>query len=527
MELNLLSMLSESKDLKFYEKLKTKIIEREQDNLNFHDKKKYYESIINEAIVNSNPLSVALIKDGKPSLFSLLINLAIKTNRFEIVKYLTDHEDLKGKIDLNMKDKNGEYPLILLLSKSKNNGDALDLLQYMIRHGANCYIHDSQNNNINISLVTTALINENYNLLKYLLKQSHVLIKDIMKNEENVDPLTHAIYNNDLNKVKQIVTKNENSEIDSDNDHSDDKREIDRNNNKDSYKFTPITLSYLLNEREIFDYLIKNKWPVNELDDYSYSILHFMVLKNDIQMVKYLINNTDVNVNIQKNKMNHSHSALDIAINNCGKEMLFELLKSPTLNINENNKNQEILLFSIIKSERFSLEDKIEIIEYLVQKGLNVNEMDISGKSAIGYIIEFKSIPLIELFIKYGADVNMVDANKNSPLNYAIHVKSEAIVKLLIEHGADVSFVDIFDFSLLVYAIKEQHIPVIEILIEHGADVNFVVKNSGNNGDDQCMFLLAIETNKISIVKCLIEHGAYFDFKDENELVKLMSLLFY
>ena len=71
---------------------------------------------------------------------------------------------------------------------------------------------------------------------------------------------------------------------------------------------------------------------------------------------------------------------------------------------------------------RISKYHKIEIIEYLLQKGSGVNEIDNNGKSALAYAIEFKSIPLINILIKYGADVNFVDTNKNCPLHYAIEV---------------------------------------------------------------------------------------------------------
>ncbi|KAG4107750.1 ankyrin repeat-containing domain protein [Neocallimastix lanati (nom. inval.)] len=512
MEMVLLSMLSESKDPMIGEKLSIKNSKEQQERLRYQinncsndSLREYYQNLLDEAMAATNPLSVALFKDGDPTLFSLLVNLAIKTSHYDIVRFLVEHPDSKGKLDLNIRDNNGEQPLMLILSKSKNSEDALNLLQYMIEHGASSSIYDPETSQP-ISIVTLALNEDRYLALKYLLKNSKITLKNILHRENpatTLDPLSFAIIDGDLARVKQLVFKD--SRMDKDLSFEDQAMKMNQDTVKrdcNRYRFTPMTLAYLLNEKEIFDFLIEKEWPVNELDDYAYSVLHFMILKDDRDSVKELIQHTKANVNLQKNSLNRFHSALEIAIDNSGKEMLQELFKSPTFKVNGVNDQQEIILFSIFKSNRLNLDDKIEIIQFLLDQGSEVNVMDQNGKQALAYAIELQSIPLMKYFIAYGADVNMVDDKKNVPLHYAIEMKSEAMVSFLIEYGADVTFVDIFDTTLLSYAIQQQCLPVIHLLIEHGADVNAAVKDYNNKKHpEMCMLFLAIDTSNKEIVK--------------------------
>jgi len=321
-----------------------------------------------------------------------------------------------------------------------------------------------------------------------------------------------AIVEGDLSKVKQLVEVKDQDVI-----------EADRN----KFKFTPLSLVYLLNEKEIFHYLLEKDWPVNALDENAYSVLHYMILKDDRDSVVDLIQNTKANVNLQRNTMNRVHSALEITMDSCGKEMLWELLKSPTFQVNALNDQHEIFLFSLMKSNRFNHVDKIYLILYLLIQRCDVNAMDQDGKQALAYPISWNCPPLLGCFICYGADVNAVDDKKNTPLYYAIKMESEEMVSLLLEHGADATFVDIFGWSLLAYAIKQRCSPVAQLLIKHGADVNFVVNfyDERTNQKEISMFFLAIKNNLIDVVRMLVEYGVVFDFKNEDSLKQLMFLL--
>lgn len=522
MDMLLFYTLCESNDPEIREKMIVKESKEEQDQIiqkindpMFSFAKEMLTEQLKEALEATNPLSVNFIKNADTSFISLLINIAVKIEKYSIVKYLVEHEDLKGQLDLNTKDKNGEYPLVVALSKAKSNNDAIDILQYMIEHGGYCNIYD--NKNMTINLLDLALQSKKYIAVKYLLDQERPNLRKKLENDSTLDPFLRAIVGHEMDKVKMLLTTIQ-----------DDLKYTHYHNKK--YYLMPLTLSYILNEKDILKYLVEKEWPINELDEYGYSVLHYMVIMDDVEMVNYLISNSKANVNLLLLQSGvYGNSALDISINNHNKEILLSLIHSPTLEINQLNQQQELLLYAVMKNEHFSLEDKLEIIQYLLEKGSAIDRCNNEGDSYLGYAIKYSTTSMVQLLVEHGADVNYVDWNKNSPLSYAILMKSEPIVSLLLEHGAEADFVDIFDYSLLAYAINEYNIlNIIKMLVEHGADVNFEITEINYERKESkklCMLLSAIDNYEFSYVQYLMEHGVNYDFKNSDSLKELFRLL--
>jgi len=549
MALILTLTLSDAKDPKFCETLDLKHFKACQTYIKsqtapdiFESFKQFYQDLLDGRYChchNDTPLSVASIKDGSPTLFSVLVNLAIKTDHVDLVHYLVEHPDLQGKINLNRWDQNGDHPLLLALSKSKTKEEAVNLLQWMMEHGAQDTFEDPKTGQP-LSILTLALQQKSYLALRYLLKNSKVLVSHILhQHQKSYDPLSLAVMKGDLDKVKLLVNDdqrldmNQEASVVKDGNHALKINDGAMEMAPSGYRFTPLTLAYLLNEKEIFQYLLDRGWPVQELDDYAYSLLHFMVLKDDKEGVTKLIQYPNANIHLQRNPVNRSHSAITLAISYCGKEMLWELLKSPTCQVNTLDDPQETILIPLINSERISLDDKLELIPYLIEKGLEVNGVDQeNGIPALVYAMALASLPLVKCLLEGGADVNFVDDRKNTPLHYAIQMKNEAMASLLLDYGADVNFVDIFDVSLLTYAVKEDYLPMISLLMERGADVNIVVKEEEEEDDimeedqEQSLFFMAIDDDNLEVVQLIVEHGLVYDFKNEASLKELMHVLF-
>jgi len=567
MNLVLYSILTESKDVKMLDKLDIKhSIERQNEMKRLielaptSELKEKYENYLKESMEAYNPFSVKLIKEGDSSLFLVILNIAVKLKSYKVIKFLVENKELKGKLNLNKEDKNGENPIKVALSMTTNDKKSLNIFKYLVEQGTNDMINENQN--FKSYLLPLALIRKRYMSLKYLLNQKNLIIKDII--EDTNDSMIKAIYKHDFNKVKSLLNtekyknkinmlkekykvevKNDddnnkcnnitiedminfeltksvnNEESESEFDENDDELDI-------KYKFTPLTLSYLLNDKEIFNLLIDNHWPVNEMDDYGYSILHFMILREDTEMVKYLIDETELNVNFQVNPEDKelSHSALEISLNNCGKKMIQTLLQSPTLNVNQYNNRKETLLITILKSRSFTPEDKKELIQIVLDKGSDVNKVDGEGKSPIALAIGTSSLPLVKLLIKYKANVNYLDIRNKCPLRYAIEMRNEDMVSLLIKAGADVNFVNAFEASVLAYAVKENYFPAVKLLVDHGAKVNFVLKYFDELKGIYSLFFHAIYMGNVPIIKYLLDHGVDYDFTDEESLSSLSSMLF-
>ncbi|KAL6591661.1 ankyrin repeat-containing domain protein, partial [Neocallimastix sp. 'constans'] len=534
MNANLSEIMSDSKDRFIFEKIRRKNdeefikrmkrrIERTKNPVS----KKSLIIYLNEILEIENPLSVTLFKHRDSSFLSLLINIAIKVQRYDVVQFLLQNHEVSHKININVPDRNGEYPLTTALTMAKSDKKAIDILQYLIDH-----MEKSEKNHFTLrqalSLLTIALTTKKYMAIKYLLKQLEKLMgNEAFGDDSNLDPkknLIHPIISSNISGVKKKKNKKKT------NNYQDSTNDKKRTEYPKYYNFSGIVFAYLFGGKDNLKLLLGKGWFVNELDEYGYGILHFIVLKEDIDLIQDIMNHTDLIVSYRGNDLNRGHSALDIAMNCCGKDMVLLLLRSPALIVNQTENECEIPLFILIKSELFSIEDKIEMVRILLDRGSEVDVIDSQGRSVLAYAIQTGSLPLVQSILDHGADANFIDENKVSPLNYAIQTQSESIVGLLLDHGADVNFIDFFEWSPLAYAITEAYFPVVKLLVDHGADANYRVVIDDESKEapvEECLFVYAVDQYEFRIVQYLLEHGGVeYDFTNRENLCHLMPKVF-
>ncbi|ORX81225.1 ankyrin, partial [Anaeromyces robustus] len=102
---------------------------------------------------------------------------------------------------------------------------------------------------------------------------------------------------------------------------------------------------------------------INEIDNHGYNILHYAILKEDIETINYLIENgADINFG--------NNTAITIALSIGNKEIFYILINS-------------------------------------LENGANVNFTTDKGNSILNYAIKKKSYPIIEFLIKNGSKVNI------------------------------------------------------------------------------------------------------------------------
>ena len=97
----------------------------------------------------------------------------------------------------------------------------------------------------------------------------------------------------------------------------------------------------------------------------------------------------------------------------------------------------------------------IEAIEVLLNHGINIQEIDEDGLSAIDVAIKFKREDVIKFCIDKGMNVNETHRSSGiTPIILASCFNNIAVVKLLIAHGADVKSKDAGGKSTKDYAKK-------------------------------------------------------------------------
>jgi len=465
------------------------------------------ESLLSESNDTKNKLTIDYIKNYDIPFLTLILNMAIKSNSIDVVIFLTEHTELKNKLDINIPDKNGEYPLIEAINISTRYSKNTEIFKYLLDHGGNINIKESP--------LILALQSQKYLIIKYLLEMD-ISLMDMIKKCDS--PVIKAIYQHNLD---QII-------------HFSSEKSININNNFNKsneqtgqveFTFTPLILSYLLNYQDIFEFLLEHS-DINELDRYGYSIFHYSVLKEDLKNIKLLIERGS-NVDFKRTEWGYGHSAIDISISIGNKEITWEIINSKKIDVNEINNYEEQPIITVMKSHALNINDKLIILEYLLKNGSDVNIMDNTGKSAIALAIQQNSLPIVELFVRYGADIEFIDEYKNSPLSYAIKLTSLEIVEFLIRHHTDVNYIDIFDISPLAYAIQEQYLPIIKCLIENGADEKFIIQNINKfKKQEQTMLQYSLEYGDLSIVQYLLECHGNNNFKSENEIQDIFDILF-
>ena len=191
-----------------------------------------------------------------------------------------------------------------------------------------------------------------------------------------------------------------------------------------------------------------------------------------------------------------------------------------------------------------ALRKNYNVLELLIQKGANVNEMcpDLSplfmaasdGDEKLAKIlidnnadINIKTVtrgftPLfwaavsnhknvVDLLVKNGADLNAKDnGRQETTLHEMAHLGKLEIAKILLDNGANVDEEDIEGFTALHVAAESNKTDVAELLIEKGADVN------AKSADQSTPFRCSFEKYNLETSLILLQSGASLIDKDEE-----------
>jgi ankyrin repeat protein len=162
-------------------------------------------------------------------------------------------------------------------------------------------------------------------------------------------------------------------------------------------------------------------------------------------------------------------NALEQALRNSHKEVV-EVLVNAGAPVNPVTQSQyETPLFGAGQS------DNIEILRFLIRKGLKVDQKDKDGETYLSSFGFFEADVAHEL-IKAGANPNARDRRGATALMHASAYGYEDVVRVLIENGADVNLTDYNGRTALMYAVGEENrqyfVDAIPLLLAKGADAS-------------------------------------------------------
>lgn len=115
------------------------------------------------------------------------------------------------------------------------------------------------------------------------------------------------------------------------------------------------------------------------------------------------------------------------------------------------------------------------ILKILLKRGLYVDEMDSSGRTALHLAVMNGNEDVLNLLLACRASVNHKDASGRTPLHLAILTENEAVARLLLGNGADVNAIDGLNWTPLHVAVDVGFEAGLRLLLLHGANLSMKV----------------------------------------------------
>ncbi|KAL0308503.1 UNVERIFIED_CONTAM: Potassium channel AKT1 [Sesamum radiatum] len=148
------------------------------------------------------------------------------------------------------------------------------------------------------------------------------------------------------------------------------------------------------------------------------------------------------------------------------------------------------------------------LLHHLLKRGLDPNESDNNGKTALHIAASKGNENCVLLLLDFGADPNSRDSEGSVPLWESMLGRHKSVIKLLSDNGAKLTSGEIGLFSCT--ATEQNNLDLLKEIVRRGGNVT----QPKNNG---CTALhIAVCEGNIEIVKFLLDQGANIDKADEN-----------
>ena len=212
--------------------------------------------------------------------------------------------------------------------------------------------------------------------------------------------------------------------------------------------------------------------------------------------------------NQHKHTIEETSELIILSVTNGELDQLEKLIKNNSI-INKPSKIGITPLIAAIKA------GKIEVIQYLIEKGADVNQASM-GLTPLASGIYKNDIRSVKLLLNSGADPNK-KSHDHSPLTFAILNNNKQIINELIIYKANVNGKDSFDgMTELMKACLSKDASIVQLLISSGADLNAKVK-----GKDISVLGFASMVSNDKIIKILIDNNAIFNQTEKSKALCL------
>ena len=308
------------------------------------------------------------------------------------------------------------------------------------------------------AIVYALLENANTTVIKHLLS----------KKGNNVNKLTHdgrtylfwASYKNNLSIVKHLLKNGAKTNV------IDDK----------GYSVLNFTAAAGVENTDLYDLLIKNGADVlrDKTPKGANALLLIVPNLSNLKMVDYFIskglklNNTD---NVGNGVFNYTAQK--------GNKKMLEILIKKGLAYKTLNKNGGNAMLFATKGSRSGY-NSLSFFKYLENLGIKPNIVNNDGKTPLHNLAySNKDLASINYFIKKGVQINQADKNGNTALINASSRNSLDIIKLFVSKTTNINHVNKEGLSALTKAIRNNS-KIVDFLLNNGANAT-IIDAKGNH----------------------------------------------
>ena len=245
----------------------------------------------------------------------------------------------------------------------------------------------------------------------------------------------------------------------------------------------------------MFQLLLSHGADLDYRDNYGRTALFDAIEGGEIEIVKEILNNIDDVDIVDKN----GQSALFYAALK-EDQSIMKFLINYGLNVNILDKNRRNILFKVILKGTKHL----ETLELLLEKDIDLNIKDMSGKTLLDEILHLIAITKEDDPDKYKLTKYRYVSEENNYLK---------MTSILIEHGLLIDRKDNFGKTPLYYEIDRQNFDNVEFLLSSGADINAEDKEGKTVLFQEC--LKGFEN--LAMIDYLIEKNIDLNHRDLND----------
>jgi len=207
----------------------------------------------------------------------------------------------------------------------------------------------------------------------------------------------------------------------------------------------------------------------------SFRVARRAIKENDIQKLKQVLGAMEIDDQVKEYddffEPTEGYTLLHFAVEENRLEMVNYLLESganPNLHMKYDQSTPLMLAISLLPPD----ENAFQIVSSLVKYGADVNAIKEGGRRPLHLCRSDDYIKYCELLLLNGADVDAKADTGSTPLHFATYGKYKSIVALLLQHGADASFKNDYGRSALDYATESGDAALMKVLSGTSKNLN-------------------------------------------------------